>query len=123
MNNKSEEEILPIIEKLYKTKFIKTKRYDIFDFISEGDFFYIEVKGRTNKKNKYPSTMIGYNKILKGLELLQQLKKVIFFFRFTDIICYFELTENNIKEEYIKSYNFKKYCYIPIEKLINLNKT
>ena len=43
-----------------------TDQMDEFDF--KNDNFIIELKSRRVTKNKYPSTMVGENKVVKGFE-------------------------------------------------------
>lgn len=107
----------PKIEAHFNTKLNKTfGRYNPFDF--EGDKIKIELKTRRNTKFKYPSSMIGHNKIEEGLNLIKKGFKIYFVFCFTDTISYYELTEN-IPEEWNRFYNNKKYCYIPVSELLD----
>jgi hypothetical protein len=104
-----------------QTTLKKLSRFNKFDF--EGDTAFFEVKTRRNDYNKYPSTMIGYNKILacKKCE-----KDVYFIFQYLDGNYYYKYDSG-------KSFEIKKggrfdrgkiecnyYCFIPIEKLIKI---
>ena len=59
-----------------------TGAMDEFDF--KNDRFYIELKTRRVTKNKYPSTMVGENKVVKGFELQMAGFRVFFVFDFVD---------------------------------------
>ena len=87
---KKEIELLPTIRKFFNDEtIIKLDDYNIFDF--KGDSKYIELKSRNCNYNKYPTTMIGYNKIKKALELNED---IYFIFNFTDGIYYFKFDKN-----------------------------
>ena len=62
----------------------------IFDY--EGDNILIELKTRTNTKDKYPDTMIGLNKIKKANTLMKKNLElqVYFVFAFTDGLYYWK---------------------------------
>ena len=44
---------------------------EYYEFDKYNEDCYIEIKGRRIYHNQYPSLMFGYNKYLKGEELLQ----------------------------------------------------
>ena len=103
----------------------KTKdRFNHFDFKS--DKILIELKSRRNNKNKYPTTIIGLDKVEAGINNIKEGKKVYFVFNFTDEICYFELTEEyDYKVVSITRYDrnqTKLHIEIPIEDLLCLRK-
>ena len=85
-----ENELFEEIKDFFKDdKLEKTKdRYNHFDFISDKNV--IELKSRRNTKNKYPTTIIGLDKVEKGIEYIQEGKDVYFIFNFTDEICNFK---------------------------------
>ncbi len=100
-----------------------TKPMDEFDFKNDG--FYIELKTRRVTKNKYPSTMVGENKVVKGFELQMAGFRVFFVFDFVDCMCIWEL---NRDEYHVKhggrwdrgTAEIKSYCYIPIKYLLEV---
>ena len=114
---KKEVELLPTIRKFFNDEtIIKLDDYNIFDF--KGDNKYIELKSRNCNYNKYPTTMIGYNKIKKALELNED---IYFIFNFTDGIYYFKF-DKNIQLEIKQGGRFDRgkkelsdYAFIPIE--------
>jgi hypothetical protein len=126
--NKKENSLLPLLNKCYNTDLSKTKPFYEFDFIDNDKKILIELKSRRNGKYEYTSSMVGANKIVKGLEKIKEGYKVIFIFGFTDSVSAFELTETNINENWYMEGGrkdrgkdeIKLYCYIPNEKLINL---
>jgi len=114
---KKEIELLPTIRKFFNDEtIIKLDDYNIFDF--KGDNKYIELKSRNCNHNKYPTTMIGYNKIKKALELNED---IYFIFNFTDGIYHFKF-DKNIQLEIKQGGRFDRgkkelsdYAFIPIE--------
>ncbi len=125
-----EEKLKPKLETFFKLNLTKTKgKYNLFDFIGEN--IYIELKSRKNTKNKYPTTIIGYNKIEKANELIKDGNKVFFIFNFTDSLDFYEYKGYAC----IKNYNQKmvsrkdrpghkgcNYLEIPIKDLLNIVK-
>ena len=114
---KKEIELLPRIRTFFNDETItQLDRLNVFDY--KGDNKYIELKSRNNNYNKYPTTMIGYNKIKKALELNED---VYFIFNFTDGLYYYKFDRD--KELEIKHGGrrdrgrpeIKDYYFIPIE--------
>jgi hypothetical protein len=95
-------------------------KYSPFDFVSNTHLF--ELKARRNTKNKYPTIMIGYNKILSAQN---QQRKVVFCFDFTDKKCYYEYNQSDTDKIEIRmggrtdrgKDEIKLYAYIPVELL------
>lgn len=95
-------------------------QYSPFDFISPTYLF--ELKARRNNKNKYPSVMVGYNKILSAQ---MQERKVVFCFNFTDTNCYYEYKDEDKDKIEIRlsgrtdrqKNEIKMYAYIPLQLL------
>ena len=86
-----ETEVLPIIKKILNDNSIsKLDKYNNFDFIGYNKL--IELKSRHNLLSKYPTTMIGYNKIKRASELNNL--DVYFFFCFDDCLCYWKYDKN-----------------------------
>ena len=116
----SENNIIDCIEKHFDTKITKTyDYYDLMDFYDDDNYY--EIKSRRNKYNQYPTTMIGYNKILYSQK---SIKDVYFIFSFTDGNYFYKYDKNdnfNINmggRDDRRKEEFKKYFYIPIENLI-----
>ena len=78
----------PVLEKFVGKELEGTKQFDTFDFV--GEDITIELKSRKNCYNKYPTTIVGMNKIDK----IKEGEKVIFFFNFTDGLYYWEYEVN-----------------------------
>ena len=72
----------------------------------KGNNKFIELKSRNNEKNKYLTTMVGYNKIMKASELEED---VYFFFSFTDGIYYWKY-DRNIDLEIKKGGRYDRGC-------------
>jgi hypothetical protein len=63
-----EMQLLPVLKDYLKDNTLyKLENSNVFDF--KGDNKYIELKSRNNNYDKYPSTMIGMNKIHKASTL------------------------------------------------------
>ena len=100
----------------------RTQPYDIFDYYN--DTYLVELKSRNNHYSKYPTTMVGYNKLVAADK---SNKVVLFFFKFTDGLYYHKY--NPLIEYTIQTGGrcdrgrpeYKKYCYIPINFLNLLN--
>ena len=98
-------------------------KYSVFDFKNEN--FYVEVKRRRNTKLKYPTTMVGENKVVKGFELQGAGFRVFFVFDFVDVTCVWELN----REEYEVRHGgrtdrggpeIKSYCYVHTNYLMDI---
>jgi hypothetical protein len=87
----------PIIEKDIKEQLKNNNTYNLFDF--ENFNFKIELKTREVTLDKYKTTIVGYDKIEKGLEYINEGLRVIFYFGFKESGLYkFELNNENYKE-------------------------
>ena len=120
LNEMKAEEYIQLYFK--QTTLKKLSKFNKFDF--EGDTALFEVKTRRNKLADYPTTMVGYNKILA----CQKCEKDVFFiFHFTDGNYYYKYSKDDSFEIKIGGrYDRGKieknyYYYIPIEKLIKIN--
>ena len=93
----NEEFYKPIIEKDIKEQLKNNNTFNLFDF--ENLQFKIELKTREVERFKYKTTIVGYDKIEKGLEYIQDGKRVIFYFGFKENGLFkFELNDENYKE-------------------------
>ena len=116
-------QLLPTIKQFLNDNTIyKLENSNEFDF--KGDNKYIELKSRRNNYLKYPTTMIGYNKIKKASTLDEY---VYFFFSFEDGLYYW-LYDKDYELEIKREGRFDRgrpeindYCYIPIEMLIKID--
>ena len=87
----------PIIEKDIKEQLKNNNTFNLFDF--ENSNFKIELKTREVTLDKYKTTIVGYDKIEKGLEYINEGLRVIFYFGFKESGLYkFELNDENYKE-------------------------
>ena len=122
MGDKYEAKMKPILEQRFGNLCQRSKndKDDVFDF--SNDRVYIDTKCRRCTKNQYPSTMVGENKVLAGLQKMTQGFEVYFVFGFTDQDCIWRLD----REQYEIRYGgrsdrgmdeIKSYCYVPIEYL------
>ena len=98
---------------------------DKFEFDYIGVDILIELKTRTNSKDKYEDTMIGSNKIKKAKKLMKENTKLVvyFVFAFTDGLYYWKYDPLfNLKTQ-IGGRNdrgrpeMKLYAYIPVVEL------
>lgn len=72
---KSEEEIHDILEKEFGTLLRSSKNPEMgkfYEFDKYNDDYFIEVKTRRIKHDKYPSLFFGNNKLIKGDEILKK---------------------------------------------------
>ena len=98
-------------------KLNKYSQFDTFDYFN--DEYIVELKSRRCNHNKYPTTMVGYSKILKATEK----KTYLFFFRFDDGLYYHKYDPQ--KKYSVKlggrcdrgSQEYTDYLYIPIKDL------
>lgn len=108
--------LLPVIRDFFNRDINEiNNKLSPFDY--ECDKFYYELKTRTNTKNKYPTTLIGRNKI-------EGTKKTILIFKYVDCLCYikykkslFDTFEIKKFDRNVKEQNKRDYIYIPIEHL------
>jgi hypothetical protein len=95
-------------------------QFSPFDFRTKNKSTFIELKTRTNHKDKYPTTMVSQSKV----EIAKQYpkKKFIFCFNFTDGLYYitynkelfdtFEISRGSRITKGVHESNI--YCYIPV---------
>ena len=123
---KKEDEVRERLEKHFACELIKTHKTHLFDYVSLDKRLFIELKSRKNTKNKYPTTMIGYNKVKYALDKISEGYSVVFAFCFTDQLCYYTFTE--VKEEWKARggrsdrgrCEINDYYYIPVSELISV---
>ena len=112
-------QLLPQLQSFLNDNTIyKLENSNVFDF--KGDNKFIELKSRNNNYSKYPTTMIGLNKIKKASTLQEY---VYFFFCFNDDLYYW-LYDKDCELEIKRAGRFDRgrpeineYCFIPIELL------
>jgi len=115
----AEDELLDVIKKKYPSV-EKTPLTSVIDY--ECDNYVIELKTRRCNHNKYPTTMIGKNKIDY---MLKSKKRAICLFNFYDGLYEIEITEDVIEkfdccfggrhDRGKREYNI--YYYIPVKML------
>lgn len=96
--SKSENDVYELLKKNFKDLQKSSNKYSIYDFYN--DDTYIELKTRRNKKDQYKTSMLGNNKIKFFLK--NNDKNTFLFFNYTDGLFYMPLTNENIKECYVK---------------------
>jgi hypothetical protein len=123
LGNTTEQYIKNVIKSHFNIPtLLKLSKFHTFDFY--GNDIYFEVKARRNNHDKYESIMIGYNKF----EYIRQndLKEVYFIFVFQDGNFYYKYNDDDELETGIcgrndrNKYEYKKYIYIPVSKLVKL---
>ena len=117
---KQEDKLFPKICNKFGDDLIKTDQMCRWDY--ESNTVLIELKSRRNKKNTYPTTMIGKQKVDL---MMESGKRVISMFKFTDGLYYIEVTKDNIckfltqvggrSDRGVDEVNI--YYYIPVEML------
>jgi len=118
----NEQSLKEMLEFKFCDKLVKTDRYCIIDF--EGERCWIEIKGRTNSYDRYPTTLISKRKVDFAKK---QTKDVYFVFAFTDGVYYLKYTPevfDTFRYDYFmrparidKRDSEEMYCYIPITSL------
>jgi len=111
--------ILPIIKEYFKTEIQATKnQYDKYDFTDPNTNY--EVKSRTNKYNRYPTTMITMNKCCK----CDKGSDLILLFNFTDGLYFIKFDEEKFRtyqtalfSRLQEEWDEKEHIYIPIADL------
>ena len=114
---------LDILKTFFNTPLVRTK--DKFEFDYEGTNILIELKTRTNTKDKYEDTMIGTNKIKKAKKLMKENTQlgVYFVFAFTDGLFYWKYDPLFPLKTQLGGRNdrgrpeIKSYAYIPFAEL------
>lgn len=117
-----EEKNFELLRDKFDSTLKRTKKSDTFDY--EGEKCVIELKSRRNTKNKYPTTMVGYNKLIKAKNIN---KLAIFCFQFTDGLYYYIYDSNDYENGIIDikiggrcdrgSAEFKEYAFIDVSAL------
>lgn len=127
-----EREVLPIFNTFFNCNAtIATDKYSILDYYDDNKKICGELKSRRVNKHKYPTTMIGYNKVLKGREMMLKGYDVYFLWCFTNKLCYYKL-DNDFKEEWVIRDDISRtdrgrdersdVAYIPTTELKNIYK-
>lgn len=101
-----------------------TNKYDRFDFYSKS--CKIELKSRNNYKNKYPTTMIGANKIAECLS--DPNRDYYFVFKFIDGIYFWKFDKTEYDSFYKGQggrsdrgyYERNPYLFIPVDSLCKM---
>jgi len=112
----NEKKFFPYIRKHIADNLQKsTDRYDTFDFYNSDTL--VELKSRTCRSDRYPTTMVGFNKVERALN---EEKKCFFVFAFTDGLYSWEFDKDDSSAYEVRSdmpNSSKPYAYIPIAKL------
>ena len=114
------------IETFFKCNLHHTNKNNVFDFIDNDKKILIELKTRKNTKLKYPTTMIGYNKIVESIEKIKNGWTIYYIFNFTDKLTYYKFEKDNNEYHSIGGRKdrgrseFKKYYFIPVELLSDI---
>ena len=123
---KTEEKLRPYLDVFFNTTFEKRSEniYDKLDFW-DGKNLIVEVKGRTNSKNQYPTTFITVGKVEAGFLAFEDNPDldVYFFFVFTDKTSYVKLSRD--KPTWRKANagtNWIPHYFIPVDELIDFER-
>lgn len=122
-----EKAIHAIINSAFKCKTEKLPPFHPYDFKDLTSNTYYEYKGRRNDYNKYPTTMIGQNKI----DFINKYPNndYVFIFGFSDGNYYIKYNQELFDNFETKTGGrvdrgrpeIKQYLYIPIEHLTKIN--
>jgi len=129
MFENNDAESVNLVKELLDTKLNcklkRTKEFNVFDLRDKKNKIIAEVKERYNTKNKYPTTMVGENKYIKAKDYFDRSYEVLFVFKFTDGIYYYEYCNEDLPVKIGGRCDrgrpeYKNYVYIDIKKLIKL---
>ena len=123
----NEIQLLDTLKKRFSLTLELTNRFHTFDYYCEKNKIYIELKCRSNMKDKYESTMIGFNKIEKAI-LCSPEYCIYFVFQFKDGLFYWKFNMNELQSFEIKqggrtdrgTAEISKYLFIPVKILKNI---
>lgn len=87
--------IKKIFDERYNCNLEKTDFFNHFDLIDNTNKYVIEVKNRHNNHDKYPSSMLGFNKIITGKKYIEKGYNVYFVIIFDDGIYSFKYNNEN----------------------------
>ena len=140
MGMKNEERYRPILENYFNAPLKRfNDDYSVLDFYSYK--FRVELKSRTNSVNKYDTTYIGNNKVIKAFETLKEKRlknpkyKCWFAFAFPEGLYLWEVNEENYEKnggdnaiEYRGTDargwdDYKDHLLIKVENLIKIDET
>ena len=116
---RKEEALLPVLREYFGKDIMRSKggRYAKYDYTDEK--FNYELKSRTNKMERYPTTMITRNKVEGNAD-----KDLILLFNFTDCLAYIQYEAEQFKnystENFSRlgaTFDEKPHLYIPVEHL------
>lgn len=122
----AEDLYLPLFQEHFPTlKKIKNP-YALFDYVTEDEQTYVELKARTNSYATYPTTMVGNNKVEAAKYTPD--KTYYFAFAFTDGVYWIKYDPDLFKTFRVKQggrydrgrTEVSMYCWIPIERLTKL---
>ena len=89
LGESSELSLLPVLKKYFNDdNIIRTNRYDTFDYTNNNNIL-IELKTRTNTKDKYEDTMINIAKVNK-CKKLSKTNEIYFMFKFIDGVYFWK---------------------------------
>lgn len=119
----AEAHYFPVFQQFYPTLRRIANPYSPFDYETEDKEVFIELKSRTFAHNKYPTTMIGQNKV--NCAKAYPNKTYYFAFAFTDGLYWIKYDPEVFKSFQVKQggrydrgrAEVSQYCYIPIEAL------
>ena len=100
MFENNDAESVNLVKELLDTKLNcklkRTKEFNLFDLRDKKNKIIVEVKERYNTKNKYPTTMVGENKYIKAKDYFDRSYEVLFVFKFTDGVYYYEYCDEDL---------------------------
>lgn len=111
----NEEKIFrPLISGLFEnSNWVKLDTFNTFDFVNEDLKVFIEVKEFNSLFGQYNQILIGYNKIIDGLDYIKNGYAVYFIIKFADgIFKILELNEKIVSDSAIKSIYEKDHLMI-----------
>ena len=122
IGQKIEDDTLPVLNRFFNANFKRNNDiFDILDFHDEEKKIICEVKGRRNKHDKYPETIITCGKFSESLMKIDQGYRVYFIFSFTDKIMGIEVLPDADFKVCITGTNMIKHYLIPVKDLKDID--
>jgi len=118
-----EDKILPDLNQFFEADLERSNNvFDIFDFKDPDKKIIVEVKGRTNDSDQYPTTIITCGKITEGLMEQEKGWKVYYFFVFNDKTMYLKLDKDDCDFSMkLTGTNHIPHYLIPVDRLTEFN--
>ena len=122
----NEEDALASIRKFDATLQRSTNKFSPFDYLNESNTVFVELKTRTNARDKYPTTMLPFSKV--KIAEKNPMNAYYFVFKYTDGIYYIKYDKDRFASYEVRQGGrfdrgcpeLNQYIYIPVTDLVQL---